>query len=278
MLTRSGSCIGGRPRASRRKRSSPVGICCISRPPAACSTTSTARPPHSESRSTASACGHPVSSTATGRRPASRTRSRCILPPRRSNSPTCSRSSTKSRRSHVRSEPAHRSDGSAESPHRPAALATNRRTMGGTFVTNESPLVPSPTLRSGEDTSHHKNVKPTRSCRKAEAVKTAVGATAPLDAWLQRRSAPQPTAHRRSVLLLAVLVLLLCVLAVVLVGPSQLISNGKGGVDRTKQLAEDRTVLVTLLVTVGGIISLWYQRLRRRESARREQADRPASR
>ncbi len=102
-------------------------------------------------------------------------------------------------------------------------------------------------------------------------MKTAVGATAPLDAWLQRRSAPQPTAHRRSVLLLAVLVLLLCVLALVLVGPSQLISNGKDGVDRTKQFAEDRTVLVTLLVTIGGIVSLWYARLRLEESANRAQ-------
>ena len=76
-------------------------------------------------------------------------------------------------------------------------------------------------------------------------------------------------AHRRSVLLLCLLVLLLLVVFVLAVGPSHLISNGRDGVDRVKQLAEDRTVLVALLVSIGGVVSLWYTRQRLKDSANR---------
>lgn len=76
-------------------------------------------------------------------------------------------------------------------------------------------------------------------------------------------------AHRRSVLLLCLLVLLLLVVLVLAVGPSHLISNGRDGIDRIKQLAEDRTVLVALLVSIGGVVSLWYTRQRLKDSANR---------
>lgn len=76
-------------------------------------------------------------------------------------------------------------------------------------------------------------------------------------------------ARRRSVLLLCLLVLVLLVVLVLAAGPAHLISNARDGVDRVKQLAEDRTVLVALLVTIGGVVSLWYTRQRLKDSANR---------
>ncbi|HEU0288805.1 MAG TPA: pentapeptide repeat-containing protein [Nocardioidaceae bacterium] len=69
--------------------------------------------------------------------------------------------------------------------------------------------------------------------------------------------------------MLCLLVLVLLVVLVLAAGPAHLISNARDGVDRVKQLAEDRTVLVALLVTIGGVVSLWYTRQRLRDSANR---------
>lgn len=100
-------------------------------------------------------------------------------------------------------------------------------------------------------------------------MKTAVGATAPLDAWLHSRSVPEPTARRRSVLLLCVLVVLLLLALVLIIGPNDAISDGRDSIDRARQLAENRTFLVALLVTIVGVVSLWYTRQRLEESANR---------